>query len=159
MNLRVVTGLSLAVLLASAASAWAGDGQQMLSPPPPHPDLLEVPPTELEYSDVASALAAVRAKPGVKRGELRGWATYSDESASTIWQFAPESHPAYPALVKLRMVKLKRALVVEVHVLCDVRGAICDELRVAKDKEIEALARASAQEADRKAAARPASRP
>jgi hypothetical protein len=86
-------------------------------------------PSEFEYPTVAAALAAVSARWDVERfyrGD--GWLGFSDSKNKTIWAFAPNGHPAYPAVVKRVMIDDGKVVTVKTTSRCEGLKASCDEM-------------------------------
>lgn len=65
--------------------------------PPPLPEVLA---DGIEYGSVAEARAAVAARPGIETRTENGWTILIDEARYTVWSFAPEGAPTYPAVIK-----------------------------------------------------------
>jgi hypothetical protein len=83
------------------------------------------------YPTVQAALAALKAKPGVKLREQQGWIIASDkesEGVSASWSFTPEGNPAHPAAVKRILYEKDRQIVMETKVLCEAKKDACDAL-------------------------------
>jgi len=97
------------------------------------------------YPNVAAALKALRAKPGVEFTTQGGWTIASEKGDSTfvIWSFAPEGYPAYPAAVKRSLVQRDGSLWIEMNVQCEASKDACDNL-VRQFQELNARLRESA---------------
>jgi hypothetical protein len=95
--------------------------------PPGH--LPEVEDHEIGYQSVAEALAALRQRRDVQISTVRGWVVIADRKNFTVWSFAPESDPGYPAVVK-RVVRPRTAggSDVVMSVLCEASKEACDNL-------------------------------
>ena len=91
----------------------------------PHP---EADHGVIGYSTVAEALAALRKNPDVSIRVQDGWTIANDSKDKTIWSFAPEGHPAYPAAIKRHMYEKGGALYVGMTALCQAGKAVCDDL-------------------------------
>ncbi|MEY4838073.1 MAG: hypothetical protein RLZZ475_1932 [Pseudomonadota bacterium] len=65
--------------------------------PEPLPDTLA---EGIEYGSVAEARAAVSVREGVKTRTENGWTVIMDQASYSIWSFAPEGAPTYPAVIK-----------------------------------------------------------
>ena len=65
--------------------------------PEPLPDTLS---DEIEYATVAEARAAVAARAGVETWTENGWTIIADKATLSVWSFAPEGAPTYPAVIK-----------------------------------------------------------
>ena|SRR5882724_2114243 len=96
---------------------------------PPSGPLPEAANTEIEYHTVAEALTSLRARDDVTVSTERGWTIITDKKNLTIWSFAPDSHPAYPAVVK-RVVRARPGggSDVNMSVLCEAGKEPCDQL-------------------------------
>ncbi len=59
-------------------------------------------PKTVEYRNVSAALKALKAKTGTKTSVQDGWTVIEDTVGTdkVTWNFAPDDHPAYPAVVK-----------------------------------------------------------
>jgi len=80
------------------------------------------------YPTVEDALTALRTKPGNEVSVQSGWTVVSEPSARATWSFVPPGHPAYPAVVRRRVITRGAALLIETHVLCQASKAPCDRL-------------------------------
>lgn len=65
--------------------------------PEPLPDTLS---NDIEYATVAEARAAVAARPGIETWTESGWTIMADQASYSVWSFAPEGVPTYPAVIK-----------------------------------------------------------
>jgi Protein of unknown function (DUF4019) len=65
--------------------------------PEPLPDTLS---NDIEYSTVSEARAAVAARPGIETWIEGGWTIMADQASYSVWSFAPEDAPTYPAVIK-----------------------------------------------------------
>lgn len=87
--------------------------------------------TGVGYGSVAETLKAITSKPGVKvsRTTPDGWLIVDDASEYAVWSFTPDSHYAYPAVVK-RVIKTKDNgdVFVEMTALCEAKKEPCDKL-------------------------------
>jgi hypothetical protein len=116
-RLGLASALSVLLLIKSADAAQPG--------PPPLP---EAPGSSIGYPTVAAALEALRARPGVVFTIENGWTIATDEAAYTIWSFARQGYPAYPAVVKRQVVRRGTTIGTEMNVLCEATKAACDDL-------------------------------
>lgn len=80
------------------------------------------------YKDTASALAALKAKPGVQFRQQDGWTIATDEAERSIWSFTPPGSPAYPAAVRRRIIQKDGAAHVELSGVCEAAKDACDAL-------------------------------
>lgn len=65
--------------------------------PEPLPDTLA---EGIEYASVAEARAAVGARPGIETKTENGWTVIMDKASLSVWSFAPEGAPTFPAVIK-----------------------------------------------------------
>ena len=114
--------LGLVVLPALAA-------QEMTGGKLPSGPLPETTSSGIGYPSVAAALAALKARSDVDISTVRGWTIISDKKSLAVWSFAPESYPAYPAVVK-RSVRssLTGGSDAQTSVLCEATKEACDQL-------------------------------
>lgn len=81
----------------------------------------------IEYTSVAEARTAVAARPGIDTRTINGWAVLTDEAARAIWSFAPESSPAYPAVIKRWVDAVgENASAARMAMLCEGDKRTCD---------------------------------
>lgn len=80
------------------------------------------------YATVAEALAGLRKQPGITFNSENGWLIATDEATFSIWSFAPDGYPAYPAVVKRQAVEQGHGSVIHMSVLCEAPKAACDDL-------------------------------
>lgn len=80
------------------------------------------------YPTVAGALAALKAKDGVKLSERGGWTIVDDRAAGAVWSFTPAGHPAHPAVVKRVIGEHGGQVAVNMTALCQAGKAACDQL-------------------------------
>lgn len=115
-HLPVVAGL----LAAASLPACANRSEE--------PPLPEVSRSSVGYDTVAAALAALRSRPNVVFTTENGWLIATDEAAYTIWSFAPQSYPVYPAVVKRQIIPEGAGSVIQMSVLCEASKPACDNL-------------------------------
>lgn len=65
--------------------------------PEPLPDTLAA---GIGYDSVAEARATVAARPGIETKMENGWTIIADKASLSVWSFAPEGVPTYPAVIK-----------------------------------------------------------
>jgi hypothetical protein len=114
------------VLRFSCAAAMALTLLTALACAQPPPAAREWP---IGYPSVAAALAAVRAKPGVKISLQSGWTVIDDRDASTFWSFTPPGHPAHPAAVRRILTEKDGAFYLQTRILCQATKSACDKLK------------------------------
>ena len=90
--------------------------------------LPEAEQSTIEYKSVSEALAALRAKPGTEVSKQGNWTIASEQNMNVIWSFAPEGHPAYPALVRRAIVSHDGGISVKMNVQCQASKSACDRL-------------------------------
>lgn len=115
-TVRAVAGL-MAVSL--AAPAFASSGQTALP---------EASGPSIEYETVAAARQALGTRAGVVFTTVNGWEIATDEAALTIWSFSPRDYPAYPAVVRRRVLEEGQQVYIDMSVHCEASKAACDEL-------------------------------
>jgi hypothetical protein len=84
--------------------------------------------TDIGFDTVSAALAGLRSRPGVVFTSENGWLIATDEAAYTIWSFAPQSYPAYPAVVKRQVIPKQIGSEIKMDVLCEASKQACDDL-------------------------------
>jgi len=82
----------------------------------------------IEYKSVSEALAALRAKPGAEISKQGDWTIVIEPETNVIWSFAPENHPAYPAMVKRAVISEHGSVSVKMDVNCEASKEACDAL-------------------------------
>ncbi len=90
--------------------------------------LPEVDDAKIEYKSPSEALAALRIKPGVEISVQRNWTIAVEPERHVIWSFAPEQHPAYPAVVKRTFVQKDGIASERMQVKCRASKSACDAL-------------------------------
>lgn len=81
------------------------------------------------YPDVATARKELLArKDGQPHTEGDGWLVIYFPSEYTIWTFAPENDPAYPAVVRRVITRSDKSTYISMSVLCQASKAACDNL-------------------------------
>ncbi|MEP5938781.1 MAG: DUF4019 domain-containing protein [Erythrobacter sp.] len=83
------------------------------------------------YLSVAEARADVQLIEGIELTLENDWTVLADQSSLTIWSFAPEGSPYYPALIKRTVVPLAEAKSsLKMTMLCESSKRLCDALYV-----------------------------
>lgn len=95
----------------------------------------------IEYPSVAAALQALHKRRDVVFKSENGWAIAIDEGSRTVWSFAPPSSPAYPAVVKRRVVPSGAGSAIAIDVLCEATKVACDDLVRTFSQMTDAIAR------------------
>ena len=85
-------------------------------------------PVSVGYPTVAAALSDLKARKDVTISESDGWTVVSDAADGIVWSFAPQSHPAYPAVVKREIVQTGKSVSIGMSVLCEAAKGPCEEL-------------------------------
>jgi hypothetical protein len=83
------------------------------------------------YPTVQAALTTLKAKPGVRIRNQRGWTMIEDQEskdAYDVWAFAPQGDPAYPAVVKRVIYKQDGQVFIKMAALCESTQTACDAL-------------------------------
>jgi hypothetical protein len=91
--------------------------------------LASEPSSKIEYSSVAKALADLSKKEGIKMNVSQGWTIITEDSGAiiTMWSFAPEGSPAYPAVAKRVFYDQQGGWYVEMSILCEANKEACDK--------------------------------
>lgn len=97
------------------------------------------------YATVNEALAALHARPDVKFIDQGGWTIADDNANKTLWSFAPQGYPAYPAAVKRQILESKDGIYIKMDILCQAEKAACDQLVLTFEKLNEAVKRQMSQ--------------
>jgi len=83
----------------------------------------------IEYGSVAEARAAVSAREGIETKTENGWTVIAHQPSYSVWSFAPEGAPTYPAVIKRWVVpageKGSRAMMA---MRCEANKRACDAL-------------------------------
>jgi hypothetical protein len=123
---NAVSALIVFLLLPSVAVAQ--DHSEKLHDPKPLP---EADHSTIGYPSVAAALKALRAKPDAKITEQQGWTIVQEENSAqdtmTLWSFAPEGDPAYPAVAQRILYKQDGAWFMRRNVHCEASKSACDK--------------------------------
>jgi hypothetical protein len=82
--------------------------------------------SDIEYSTLEEALAALRAKPGVTFQAQDGWLVANDSDAIVIWLFTPPGHPAYPSMIKRHIVNGPGGAYMDTAIRCLASQVACD---------------------------------
>jgi len=90
--------------------------------------LPEATESAIGYETVKDALTGLRSQPSVAFSTENGWLIATDEAAYTIWSFAPQGYPAYPAVVKRQVVAQGAGSAIHMNVLCEASKEACDDL-------------------------------
>jgi hypothetical protein len=84
--------------------------------------------SDLGYPTVAAALEALQKRADVRISRQGGWTIVDDRGSLTLWSFAPDGHPAHPAVVRRKIVEEQGQIFVRMNVLCEASKAACDAL-------------------------------
>ena len=115
--------LQLAVLLGVFIQTFDAVAQPASQPLP------ESPKSTIGYENVNEAMKALRSRSGVLFTTENGWLIATDKAALTIWSFAPEGYPAYPAVVKRQAIpRGENASNIQMTVQCGASKEACDAL-------------------------------
>jgi hypothetical protein len=90
-------------------------------------NLTSEPSSEIEYKSVAEALAELSKKEGVKMNVSQGWTVITEDNGTiiTMWSFAPQDNPAYPAVAKRVFYEEQSGWYVEMSILCEANKEAC----------------------------------
>jgi hypothetical protein len=85
--------------------------------------------SHIEYKSVAKALAELSKKEGIKMNVSQGWTVITEDNGTTLtmWSFAPQDHPAYPAVAKRVFYEEQSGWYVEMSILCEANKEACDK--------------------------------
>lgn len=83
---------------------------------------------DIGYPSVEAARSALAARSDVRMSRADGWLTIEDPAAMTLWTFAPEGDPAYPAAIKRTVVEDDGRIVIRMDIRCEGDPAACDAL-------------------------------
>lgn len=83
----------------------------------------------IEYKTVAEARAAVASREGIETKVENGWTIIAHRPSYSVWSFAPEGAPTYPAVIKrwaepVGTGKSRSAIAM----ICEAEKAACDAL-------------------------------
>jgi hypothetical protein len=87
--------------------------------------------SSLGYATVREALASLTAKPGVSVTVTKpdGWTIVNETSPEfAVWSFTPQSHYAYPAVVRRTLKQTNGQVHVVTTALCQADKLSCDKL-------------------------------
>ncbi|MFM7378233.1 MAG: hypothetical protein ACKO1O_08925 [Erythrobacter sp.] len=83
----------------------------------------------IEYKTVAEARAAVATREGIETKVENGWTIIAHRPSYSVWSFAPEGAPTYPAVIK-RWVEPtgKDTSRASIAMICEAEKRACDAL-------------------------------
>jgi hypothetical protein len=89
------------------------------------------------YKTVTEALADLKIKKNASVSENEGWIIIKlvDGNINSTWSFAPASHPAYPAVFRDDVVKIKDSITFNHQTLCQAEKIECDKF-VSQSREL-----------------------
>lgn len=107
----------------------ANDTKEILENFKVQQSLTSEPSSEIEYSSVAEALAELSKKEGIKLNVSQGWTIITEDTGAiiTMWSFAPEDSPAYPAVAKRVFYEDQGGWYVVMSILCEADKEACDK--------------------------------
>jgi len=115
------------ILVAAFVAVGVAEAQSPAGPIVESPEGMKA----LGYTSVASALAAISAKPGVTVSVSKpdGWTIVAEPDTYALWSFTPSGHYAHPAVVR-RTIKTGEDgnVYVEMVALCQAPKEPCDRL-------------------------------
>ena len=98
-------------------------------PPASSAPLPEQANSSIGYPTVAAALSDLRARPGVAFTTENGWTIATDNASQTIWVFASEGQPGYPAVIKRQIVTDGGGgSSIQMNIQCEASKSDCDNL-------------------------------
>lgn len=81
----------------------------------------------IEYRTVAEARAAVAAREGIETKVENGWTVIAHRASFSVWSFAPEGAPTYPAVIKRWAVPNGTDnSAASIAMICESRKSACD---------------------------------
>ncbi len=83
--------------------------------------------SEIEYSSVAEARAALAEKPEVTLQIENGWTIARDSINPVVWLFVPPDHPAYPSVIKRSVVNRNSSGYMMTSIKCEASKDVCDK--------------------------------
>ncbi|MGD9924741.1 MAG: hypothetical protein AB7V13_25325, partial [Pseudorhodoplanes sp.] len=100
--------IALSGMLVWTGAVWTGTGLAQTAAPSPG----------IPYDTVAAALAALKAKPGVKFSTGDGW-TFADDTDVAQWTFTPPNHYANPSVGRRELHQQGGRIFVVTRILCE----------------------------------------
>jgi hypothetical protein len=87
-------------------------------------------PGSIGYRSVADALAALRKDPTAKFSTQAGWVIVDVREGphNGFWSFTPNTHPAYPAVIRRTPTEVGGAIYLTMQVRCEAAKRACDQL-------------------------------
>jgi hypothetical protein len=83
--------------------------------------------SDIPYSSLEEATAALKAKKGVTFRTQDGWVVAEDLDAFTVWLLTPPNHPAYPSVVKRTIVNGADGASMQTRIRCFASQETCDK--------------------------------
>jgi hypothetical protein len=84
--------------------------------------------SSIGYRTVAEAYAALRKDPNAKFSTQAGWVIVDVREGLSLWSFTPNTHPAYPAVIRRTPTEVGGAIYLTMQVLCEATKRACDQL-------------------------------
>jgi hypothetical protein len=81
----------------------------------------------IAYATLEDALKALHSKSGVTFRDEGGWIVAEDLEASTVWLITPPGHPAYPSIVRRKLVNGPSGAYMNTDVRCLASQETCDK--------------------------------
>jgi hypothetical protein len=87
-------------------------------------------PGSIAYRTVADAYAALRKDPNAKFSMQAGWVIVDVREGphNGLWSFTPNTHPAYPAVIRRTPTEVGGATYLTMQVRCEATKRACDQL-------------------------------
>lgn len=101
--------------------------QQTVQPTPQLTAPPEAVDATIEYSTVAEALAALKARDDVLVEAKDGWTIATEADGLTVWSFTPTTHPAHPVVAKRVVYRQQDGWYMDMATKCEADKAACDQ--------------------------------
>ena len=81
-------------------------------------------------SGALQSLENLKSNPDAKFRIDKGWTIVdvNNEDEQSIYSFTPESHPAYPSIVKREIIEKNGSIYIDMSAKCAASKEVCDEL-------------------------------
>src|SRR5262245_56981009 len=86
--------------------------------------------SSIGYRTVAEAYTALRTDPDAKFSTQAGWVIVDVRKgpSNSLWSFTPNTHPAYPAVIRRTPTEFEGHIYLNMQVLCEATKRACDQL-------------------------------
>lgn len=87
-------------------------------------------PGSIAYRTVADARAALHKDPNAKFRMQQGWVIVDVREGphNGLWSFTPNTHPAYPAVIRRTPTEVGGAIYLTMQIRCEATKGACDQL-------------------------------